>query len=654
MVPKGDNMQLKRVDIKNYRSIASASVDFQPRCRILVGINEAGKTNILQALYLLNPQSKALPPDIREYRSDEDLDQDAYVAFVFIISEEERSQAMTSFRQKILSLKSDSPTFAIKGQEVSIDSFCRRRNEVQYVINLKTNQRWVPSWELGEDVRVLENLREVSPSCPKDFAVTLPDGGTTLLANYSYVNTDGLPAVPEEYLETANLAAVSELFDKDVRTIVSEQLPKCIDWSYRPENLLPGRINMQTFSSNPDSCLPLKCMFNLARVDPITNKIAEAKDRPNGIRNLLNRVSRESTRHMHIVWPEYKGLSINLAQNGDNIEAVVQDEHNTYDMARRSDGFKRFITFLLLVSAQVESGALENVLYLHDEPDTSLHPSGCRHLRDELIHISEKNYVVYSTHSIFMIDTNNIDRHLLVKKSNEITEINPAEHSEVMDEEVLFNALGYSIFENLKPVNIIFEGWRDKRLFEVSLTKLPTKYKKLKTSFKDIGRCHSKGVKEISKVAAILELGRRKYVIMSDSDDPAKERQGDFRGEGKWMRYDELTQDKPIVTLEDYIDAEAFRDSLAKIREENPTLDELDINLLNDSRGRLAVINAWMSSGQIEPENIKRAIRGIKESVIENLKPKDILETYYETLKSLSQYLLSLEPVEVQHEDAGL
>ncbi|MCJ7546954.1 MAG: AAA family ATPase [Deltaproteobacteria bacterium] len=629
-------MQLKRVDIQNFRSIESANVDFQPRCRILVGINEAGKTNILQALYLLNPQSKILPTDIREYRHDEDLNQDAYVRFVFIISDEERSQAMTSLGQKILSTRSDSPTFAFNGQEVSIDGFCRRRNEVLYIIDLKTNQRSMAVQKLGEDARLLENLRKVAPSCPKDFALTLPEGGTVLLANYSYVNTDGLPDVPKEYLVNANIADVSELFDNAVKAITSDKLPQCMYWSYKEENLLPGRINMETFSSNPDSCLPLKCMFKLAGVDSIPAEIAAAKVRQNGIRNLFNRVSDQSTQHMHNVWPEYKELIISLSQNGDNIEAVIQDKHNVYDMARRSDGFKRFVTFLLLISAPVECGDLENVLYLHDEPDTSLHPSGARHLRDELIRISKKNYVVYATHSIFMIDTKNIDRHLIVKKINEMTEIRHAEHSEIMDEEVLYNALGYSIFENLQPFNLIFEGWRDRRLFEVSLTRVPAEYKKVKGVLSRVGFCYAKGVKDISKVTAILELGKRKYIVISDGDQIAKEHQRAFRGEGPWMRYDEISQGKPIVTLEDYIDAEAFKDSLAKVREENPTLAEFDLNSLNDSRGRIASIQAWMSVGKIDQGNIKRAIEGIKESVIENLKPSQILETYYQSLQFLS------------------
>ncbi len=45
-------MKLNRVQIKNFRSIKDIEIDFDPSCRVLVGINESGKSNILNALAL--------------------------------------------------------------------------------------------------------------------------------------------------------------------------------------------------------------------------------------------------------------------------------------------------------------------------------------------------------------------------------------------------------------------------------------------------------------------------------------------------------------------------------------------------------------------------------------------------------------------------
>ncbi|MDP2788854.1 MAG: AAA family ATPase, partial [bacterium] len=58
-------MKLNRVKIKNFRSIEDLEIKINPACRVLVGINESGKSNILHALALLGEK---LPTrdDIRE------------------------------------------------------------------------------------------------------------------------------------------------------------------------------------------------------------------------------------------------------------------------------------------------------------------------------------------------------------------------------------------------------------------------------------------------------------------------------------------------------------------------------------------------------------------------------------------------------------
>jgi len=46
-----------------------------------------------------------------------------------------------------------------------------------------------------------------------------------------------------------------------------------------------------------------------------------------------------------------------------------------------------------------------------------------------------------------MIDRENIGRHLIVKKELEKTSARAADFANIVDEEVLYNALGYSVFD---------------------------------------------------------------------------------------------------------------------------------------------------------------------------------------------------------------
>ena len=67
-------MKLEKVCIKNFRSIETLDVCFDMNCKILVGINEAGKSNILKALSLLDPATEIKPEDVRQPLSDEKYD----------------------------------------------------------------------------------------------------------------------------------------------------------------------------------------------------------------------------------------------------------------------------------------------------------------------------------------------------------------------------------------------------------------------------------------------------------------------------------------------------------------------------------------------------------------------------------------------------
>ena len=47
-------MWISTLNILNYRNIREASLDFSPKLNCLVGLNGQGKTNVLDAIYLLS------------------------------------------------------------------------------------------------------------------------------------------------------------------------------------------------------------------------------------------------------------------------------------------------------------------------------------------------------------------------------------------------------------------------------------------------------------------------------------------------------------------------------------------------------------------------------------------------------------------------
>lgn len=634
-------MLLKRVIIKNFRSIKDLTIDFDQKCKILVGINESGKSNILKALSMLSEDREPSKGDIREVLPDEPRVERAYIKFIFSFDDTEIYKIYENIKSQILTTTNNLPILKKNGENITLEQFCKMKQEKLYIIDVLNKKRYPSSWKIIEAYETLGNLKNPSEQCPDSFLIQDDNGNSVPLKKYA-VDKNYWKDIPPEYLSDISFKDVDDAINRIADTLIKENMPEVIYWTYSDENLLPANIDIAQFAARPTSCMPLKYMFELAQITDIKKAIEDTKSASaHSFRNLLNKVADMTTKHFHNVWKEYKTITFHLTPNGNNIDASVKDEFNHYEFSMRSDGFKRFATFLLLISTRVKTNQLQNALLLIDEPDMSLHPSGARYLKDELIKISKKNFVVYSTHSIFMIDKENIKRHLMVKKRDEKTSTLEVDESNIVDEEVIYNALGYSIFESLKNKNIVFEGWRDKKLCEIAIQKPPLEYKHLKNAFKEIGLCHAKGVKGIQNITPLLQLANRECLILSDDDTPSKEKQKEYvknKGYGIWKRYSEVLPDIEAITGEDFIKAEAFHNPIDIIRNKYPSLEVISNSDLSHKNGKISVMMSWLRKGKIDSNEQKIIIDSIKESVFEDLKPSHIEPVYYKYLEKVTNF----------------
>lgn len=641
-------MRLSRVWIKNFRSIKDLTIELDPRCRILVGMNESGKSNILAALSFLSPKTMPSKVDLRYERDDERITE-GEVRFIFRFDTEEQTRIVDRVAQACFNVDSAAPVVVSSDQPLSLDQACRVHREGLYRVDIVKETKSASYW--GQSSwKVLPQWKKPTDKCPPDFVLSLPDSTSVVLAKYKLVNTEHLRdvPVPDGYLADASATDVNYVIGREVMAQMSETgMSSCLLWTYSESNLLPGQINMTQFATDPSTCLPLKNMFELARITKISEELAEKKSQPvHVLRNLLKRVASMTTQHIRSVWPEYGSLRIDLNPNGDNIDATVSEDRESpdvsstaFDFSRRSDGFKRFVTFLLMVSTQVKTDALKNTLLLIDEPEVGLHPSGAKHLMNELIRIAQQNYVVFSTHAISMIDKESIKRHYIVEKKDEVTTVRTVESSNIVDEEVIFQAIGYSIFDTLKVRNIVFEGWRDKHLCEVAL-KGPGlgKDPAVQGAFNDVGRCHAQGVKDVRNVTAFLEMAGRRCLIVSDDDNPAREKQREYvenKGYGLWKRYSELLPEIPVKTAEDYIRPGAYRALLDRLRTDHAVLPPLTDTELQAAGGKLHVIDGWLARAGIGGPERQAILRNIKEKVFADLKVEDIEASYEEVVRSM-------------------
>lgn len=638
-----NKMKLSYAEIHNFRSISHIKLFFSPSCRALVGINETGKSNILKALSLLGNKYKPSSDDIRVTLPDEPPVTQAYIRFVFLLSEEDVKQIYEALKKSVFTLNYEKSLISKDGKKLNLQEFCRLRNEGIYYVDLLKKDKTIRYYKLQSGFRTLGNWKKSSDIVTDaNFLIETTDGKKLPLEDFSLIDIEDCKEIPHQNFSDITPEYINELVGKEIIKFVKENLPNVILWAYDEKNILPPSVNITTFSYNPDICTPLKNMFYLAKIDDINKEITDSMAGAKPLlRNLLNKVADQSTKHFRQIWKEYKTIEFGLSPNGENIDATIKDTFNHYEMSQRSDGFKRFVSFLLIISALVKTNKLGNTLILIDEPDISLHPSGTRYLRDELIRISKTNFIIYSSHSIFMVDENNIKRHIIVKKENEITSIVDVDDSNIFDEEVIYNALNYSIFEVITKKVILFEGWRDKKLFKVATKKFPSVYKHFKNDFRNIGVCHAKGVKHIKYVTSILEAANRKCLILSDNDAPAKEKQKEFvkeKGHGIWRRYDELLTEGKVVTAEDFLKPIAFQTIISKIKKEY-NLPNLSQEELSEPKGKIYSLKKWIEKGGLQIEEREKIIDIIKEHIFDDLKPSHIEPNYYKFLGNLNKIL---------------
>jgi predicted ATP-dependent endonuclease of OLD family len=617
-------MVLKSVEICNFRSIKNLTISFNPAFQILVGINESGKTNIINALSLLKKDIEINVADIRQSLPDEELIEDSYIIFSFSLSEAEITKVFDSVSKRFKTTKLNEQIVTYKNNNYTLKQLCSLINDGYYKIDLMKITKNFFYFNVSDEFKVINNWKLFNDPVTKPY---ITDEKNIENKNKSYISD-------------LTSSFILELIYEQIMIIMKENIPNVILWNYEEENLLPASININEFARNPNICIPLSNMFKLADYHNISESINKIRALPPyAFRNLLDRVANHTTDYFKEVWKEYGNIKFSLDPNGDRIDTGIK-EKNTYSFNQRSDGFKRFISFLLLISINVKKDNLKNTILLIDEPDSSLHPSGIRFLRDELIKMSKNIIIIASSHSPFFIDSNNIDRHIIVKKIDEKTVIEKPTESNIAEEEVLFRALGISVYDFINKKNIIFEGWRDKELFRIAIEKPPDKYFELKKIFKNVGLCHADGVKKIVNLTPFFEVANRECIILSDNDEMALEKQKDFiksKGYGEWYKFIDIDKIFTQTTVEDFLKEDFLISIFNEFKKEN-----LDITYnctLKEKGGYIKEIkDIFIKSGK-NGEYIKDSLNKIKTNIFNKVTNKNIKQEYFEYLSKINEII---------------
>ena len=389
-------------------------------------------------------------------------------------------------------------------------------------------------------------------------------------------------------------------------------------WEYSDSHLLPSNVNIGNFKNNPDICMPLKNIFYLSNIKDIQQDIENAAKKDKGLHSFLDNISNKATKEFREIWPDLKNIKFVIRKDGEEFDIRIQ-EKEFYSNEDRSDGFKRFIAILLILSIEYRTQKEYSRLILFDEPDAFLYPTSARFLKEELLKISEKAVVIYSTHSHFMIDNECIERHLVIERKDDISEIVPQGKSPFQEDELLKRAIGSHIFESIQLKNIIFEGYMDYKIFKMFCNI---------NDFKNCGIVYMGGIKDVDMITTMMMLTGKKFLIISDSDQTSKNKKKDFEErfpefKTNWIEYDIAGTE--FKTIEDFYSDKYVLNNLES--------EKFDIKEYDNSKACMANINKIIKD--------KNKIKEFKNRLINNISKNDMKKDKYTIFMDIIKKILT-------------
>lgn len=549
-------MKLERIMISNFRSIEDIELPIKAingsYCTVLVGKNEAGKSNILKAINTLFQDQKPTEDGLKDRRrAVYNLEEDRYyVCAIYVLSDLEKEVIIESFKNEYINID----LIEFENGLTILDLLNTVYDEIvqDYIVGSQSSiqRRWdrdeeIEKYKLKHEVFLVDNIFSIQGD--QENLLKVQDIAYQILWKY-------IPNLPKI---------------------------ECQMWSYKKEYLLPPNVELDRFFGDPNTCVPLKNLFHLGGVKNIIETYNQTNGDSKQVRTLLKKVQKRATEKFRQIWKDFEKIDFVLSKDGDNLEISIKDSDSEieYAMEERSEGFKRFVTILLTLSVG-NSDSLKIILL--DEPDAFLYPSSAKRLRDVLIKMGENSIIFYSTHSPYMIDINAVgenSRHLIVERVDGITQINKKDSTAIkgvdfMEDELIMRAIGSNIFERVKSMNILFEGYLDKMLFEKFLDKeFCSKY----------GMIYLGGIKKVDRCVNDIQLTGQKFLVVADSDQVSKQERKKFEKNfvsfsNCWLDYANVGNQ--FENLEDFFNDEYIKDVLESrgfdIKKYNPKKTAID------------------------------------------------------------------------------
>lgn len=517
-------MKLKNVIIHKYKCIENDQLfDVEKDVTVLVGMNESGKTSILEAIAKTNyfqedenfTFTKTHDYPRREKKKIDKSGEDpqaitcCYVIPIYLIEEIENEIGKEVFKLK---------EFCIITKYSNDEAWGNIEVDFRKFITYKTKELGIFSQTLNEKLYKISNKIELE----------------TLAKEYTEEKyTIGIESLKKYFVQEWNWSQ-NPLGEYIARTYLKPNIPKFL--YYDEYYALPPRINIEKLNAgqlDESKFKTAKALFELADIN--TDEILNANNFEDFIAELEATESIISD-ELFKYWKTNKNLNITFKiepiektdnQNNKRIIEHILDirvKHKgvSLSLKNRSKGFNWFFSFLVWFK-KIQEDNSSNYILLLDEPGLNLHASAQEDLLNFIEDLSMDYQVLYTTHSPFMISSEKLNRVRTVLETKNGAVI--SDSIQEKDPNTLFPlqaALGYSIAQNLyiSKNNLLVEGVSDMIFLQTMSAVLDSNKKQGLDP--NITLVPTGGLEKVATFISLLRSNDLKIVCLLDTFKDAK------------------------------------------------------------------------------------------------------------------------------------
>jgi predicted ATP-dependent endonuclease of OLD family len=360
-------MKIKKFKIKNYRAIEEIELNLSFSINPIIGVNESGKTSVLKAVL-------AFDKNRDRFNNGEHLDfQNKY-------STKSTKGCVIS---AVLFLDKNELELLVSATKLTTD-----HDDYQTVKSYNTKTEFILSRSLSPDGHNYHFDNEILSDATRDrIKKYLVDHLPFIL----YFD-DFSDRVPDEIEFPADYPNTGKLTRSKLR-----------DWQEIIEEIFK-RADTEGIDDNE---IPLQSYMNISNSDRKSD--------------VLSDIEGELNKEIMTEWKRIKQSGKSLADDSEKLNLVIvnekgkfefkvrdksnQDKRRTFNIGERSKGFQWFFNYMIKLKFNPNyKTKLENSIFLLDEPGSYLHSAAQVELLNELQRVSQKNTIIYCTHSQYLLN----------------------------------------------------------------------------------------------------------------------------------------------------------------------------------------------------------------------------------------------------------